>query len=147
MFDIRLGVPSDVEFIMSLEREALALPWPEESVNNLLALSDGGNSFAFAAVCPEVGYIGVTGVLDEAEIGNLVVAPGWRGKGAGTALLTYVFDELKRRSVSVVFLEVESTNEPAMSLYLKSGFVEYGRRDDYYGAGRDAVLMKKELAG
>jgi len=141
-YDIRYGVMSDLGFIMSLEKDSLALPWPEESIVHLLEENDTGNAFSFAAVCPSVGYVGVTGVLDEAEIGNLVVSPECRGQGAGYAIMSFALSELDKRGIKTIYLEVESVNDPALSLYRKLGFAEYGRRDSYYGAGRDAVLMK-----
>ena len=144
--DIRPGVPSDLEFIMSLERSSLALPWPAESVLRLLEPDPSESSFAFACVAPSMGYVGVTGVLDEAEIGNLVVDEKYRRQGIGYALMEYAFEELRRRKVLSIFLEVESTNTGAYELYKKIGFTEYGRRPDYYGPGRDAVLMKCILA-
>ena len=144
-FDIRFGIPSDVDLIMSLERSSLDLPWSRDAVMRLLTSSDNVLLISFAAVCPSVGYVGVTGVMDEAEIGNLVVVPDQRGKGAGTALMEFVIEELRRRSVSVVFLEVESSNVPAIALYEKLGFERYGMRDGYYGPGKDALLMRLEL--
>ena len=144
--EIRFGVPSDLEFIMALEKASLALPWPAEAVGRLLedpsGVKSSGASFAFACVMPSAGYVGVTGVLDEAEIGNLVVDESCRRKGVGLALMNFAIDELKRRGVISIFLEVESDNIGAYEVYKKLGFVEYGRRADYYGAGRDAVLMK-----
>ena len=142
---IRFGEVSDLDFIMSLERESLALPWPLSSVLALLEPDDEGPSFSFACVAPSAGYVGVAGVLDEAEIGNLVVSPECRGQGAGYSLMKFALDELHRRGVKVVFLEVETSNNAAIALYKKCGFAEYGRRTDYYGPGRDAVLMRKNL--
>jgi ribosomal-protein-alanine N-acetyltransferase len=53
--------------------------------------------------------------------------------------------ELKERKIAKVFLEVEHDNVPALSLYEKAGFVRYGYRRGYYGAGKDAVLMSLDL--
>ena len=140
---IRFGVPSDLDFIMSLERSSLALPWPEDAVLRLLEPSSSETSFAFACVMQGAGYVGVTGVLDEAEIGNLVVDESCRRQGVGIALMKFALEELDRRGVMSIFLEVEAGNVAAFELYKKLGFVEYGRRPDYYGTGRDAVLMRR----
>jgi len=53
--------------------------------------------------------------------------------------------DLKNRGIKKVFLEVEHDNVPAIALYEKYGFVRYGYRRDYYGQGKDAVLMSREL--
>ena len=57
-----------------------------------------------------------------------------------------IIEELKAQGAEVIFLEVEHTNEPAIAVYTKCGFEEYNRRRDYYGAGRDAILMKRAVA-
>ena len=69
----------------------------------------------------------------------------YRGRGFAKALMSYLLDDLKKSGIVKVFLEVEHDNAPAIALYEKSGFVRYGQRRDYYGQGRDAVLMSKEL--
>jgi ribosomal-protein-alanine N-acetyltransferase len=48
-----------------------------------------------------------------------------------------------------VFLEVRTSNTPAIALYRSSGFVDLAVRRGYYPArdGReDALIMKRELA-
>ena len=53
--------------------------------------------------------------------------------------------ELKEKGIRKLFLEVEHDNGPAIALYEKFGFAGYGYRRDYYGKGKDAVLMSLEL--
>ena len=45
---------------------------------------------------------------------------------------------------ATIFLEVNSINSKAISLYKKYGFVSYSTRKNYYGEN-DAILMKLEL--
>ena len=142
--EVRFGVPSDLEFIMGLERGSLALPWSSDSLMELLRYTpeDTGIVYKFALVMDGIGYAGVSVVIDEAEIGNIVIAPEYRGQGYGYKLFAALIKELEGRGVKVIFLEVESTNSGALALYDKCGFVRYGVREGYYGAGRDAVLMR-----
>ena len=42
-------------------------------------------------------------------------------------------------------LEVRVSNEEAMPLYSSFGFIEISRRANYYGPGKTAIIMRKEL--
>jgi RimJ/RimL family protein N-acetyltransferase len=70
--------------------------------------------------------------------------PAYRGKGIGTRLIKAALDRARSRGMEKVELEVFGTNEPAIALYRKMGFVEEGRRakavkiDD---ASLDCILM------
>jgi len=78
-------------------------------------------------------------------VGNIVVAPSKRNKGIGRDLIEAACEELKANGVTVLYLEVESGNAPAVHLYEKMGFAVYNTRKDYYGQGFDALLMRKLL--
>ena len=92
-----------------------------------------------------VSYVGAESVLDESNIGNIVTHKEYRGKGIATELFEALLTELKAQGIKKLFLEVEHDNTPAIGLYEKLGFSNYGYRRDYYGQGKDAVLMSKEL--
>ena len=51
----------------------------------------------------------------------------------------------KEKGSDTIFLEVNSINMKAISLYKKYGFCEYGRRKNYYGNQEDAILMKLKI--
>ncbi len=78
------------------------------------------------------GFVMSRIVLDEAEILTVAIAPEARGKKYSAPLLTRHLDELSRRAVKTVHLEVEEGNEPALALYRRFGFKETGRRQGYY---------------
>ena len=61
-----------------------------------------------------------------ATLFGMYVAPRARGRGVGEALVRAVLDEARRLGKSVVVLEVASTNEPAIALYERCGFVRTG---------------------
>ena len=54
-----------------------------------------------------------------------------------------------RRSASEIFLEVRENNQAALSLYRQAGFLEVGRRPNYYagvtGARFAALTMRRRL--
>ena len=141
--DIRPAVYGDVESIMAVEKTGISHPWDKESIESVI---NDDNKICIVAVDESlIGYIYASFVLDEAEIGNICIVPECRGQGVGRSLIDAMLSDLKSRGVCKVFLEVESDNESAIRLYERSGFVNYNRRRDYYGPGRDALLYSLTL--
>lgn len=131
-----------------LEKRAAINPWSlSQFVESSLRDSD-------AALVAESGDAGLLGfavyqrVLDEASLLNIAVEPAQQGRGLGAALLQHLLDRLAQQGVSRLLLEVRSGNLPAIRLYRRLGFVDDGRRRDYYpvpGGREDALLMSREL--
>lgn len=61
------------------------------------------------------------------EVG-MMVAAGWRGRGVGTALLLASVAWARERGLHKLSLGVFPSNEPALALYRRFGFVQEGRR-------------------
>lgn len=85
-------------------------------------------------------------VADETELLTLATHPAAQRQGFARALLE---NWLSETEAQLAFLEVAADNTPAQRLYAQLGFVETGRRRNYYarsGASRvDALLMQKAL--
>jgi len=71
-------------------------------------------------------------VLDEVELLLCATSPGWRRRGLGRQLVCQVTHRARERGATRLFLEVRSSNEPAIALYTACGFAAIGRRPDYY---------------
>ena len=131
--------------IAALEKRCFADPWSEASVRSELS-----NPLSFWLVAQEdgklIGYVGSQSVPPEADVMNLAVAPEWRNKGIGRALMTALIAQLHSRGITALFLEVRVGNTPAQNLYRSLGFVEAGRRPKYYvNPTEDALILRKEL--
>lgn len=78
----------------------------------------------------------------------IVVDEAHRGKGVGTQLLKELIELAKNRfSIETLHLEVYEGN-PAINLYKKFGFVEYGKQKHFIkddGEYLSKVLMQKRL--
>lgn len=72
----------------------------------------------------------------EREILNLAVAPEYRRRGVGAALLTH---ELRVRAH--YFLEVRESNLAAQRLYRRFGFSEIARRPNYYQSPSERAIV------
>lgn len=141
---IRSADLSDIKSIMALEQGSIVHPWESKAIESLIV--DKNKKCYVADLHGEVvGYVGAETVLDECNIGNIVTHKDYRGRGFATEILGILLDILKKNGVAKVFLEVEHDNIPAIALYEKHGFTRYGQRRDYYGPGKDAILMTKEL--
>ncbi len=140
-----LGPPQAAE-VAAVLGETLGARWNEEAVRGEL-----GRPGAWAwgvRVAPGGTLLSVAlgwRVLDEAEVVAVATVGRSRGRGLASAVLGAGLHRLQTQGVRRVFLEVEADNAPALALYRRLGFTATGQRPDYYGAGRDAVLMTCEL--
>ena len=131
--------------IAALEKRCFSDPWSEASVRSELT-----NPLSCWLVAEKdgklIGYVGSQSVPPEADVMNLAVAPEWRNKGIGRALMTALIAQLHSRGITALFLEVRVGNTPAQNLYRSLGFVEAGRRPKYYvNPTEDALILRKEL--
>lgn len=119
--------------LAAIHAAAFAKPWSTLDFERLLGergvVADG--LFLGRAGKPS-GFVLSRIVLDEAEILTVALAPEARGKGHSRPLLARHLDELSRRGVARVHLEVEEGNAPAIALYRRLGFQDTGRREGYY---------------
>ena len=78
------------------------------------------------------------------EIGMLVER-GWRGRGAGSALLRAAVGLAREQRLHKLSLEVFAHNTAAIALYRRCGFAEEGRRIGQYrrasGELWDSIVM------
>lgn len=130
--------------IAELEKICFSDPWSETSIaselNNKLSLW-------MVAIDDEkvIGYVGSQTVLGETDMMNIAVHPDYRKQGIGTALIVELIGELELRGSHSLMLEVRASNTPAISVYEKLGFIEVGRRKNYYrNPKEDALIMRKE---
>jgi ribosomal-protein-alanine N-acetyltransferase len=139
--------PADLARVMQIELQCFTMPWSEATFRGLLRRADA--DLLVAEESNEVvGYTVFWCVLDQGELGNVSVAPGWRRRGIGEGLIRAVLDCARERGVRQVFLEVRVSNVGAQRLYERFGFVEIGRRRNYYlDPVEDALVMRRDLDG
>lgn len=135
----------DVREVAEIERQSYSLPWSVFTFQSLLRRPN-----AILLVSEEskgiAGYAALWLAADEAELGNLAVRPGRRGRGIGRTLLSRVLEEAALRGARAVFLEVRESNAVARHLYEAFGFRIVGSRPDYYASPReDALVMRLSL--
>ena len=92
-----------------------------------------------------IAYAGVVNLAGTADVLTITVADGHRRKGIGRELLRRLIDWSRTQKCEAIMLEVRVGNEEAIPLYESFGFIEISRRKDYYGPGKPAIVMRKEL--
>ena len=92
-----------------------------------------------------IAYAGIFHVADVADIHTITVAADHRRKGIGRELLKRLIDWARVKKAQAIMLEMRLGNDQARPLYESFGFVEISRRENYYGPGLTAVVMRKEL--
>ena len=92
-----------------------------------------------------IGYAGALKRGDSTDVMTLTVADSNRRQGIGRELLRRLIDWGRTQKSASMMLEVRSGNEEAIPLYTSFGFVAISRRDNYYGPGLTAIIMKKDL--
>lgn len=77
----------------------------------------------------------------------IAVAPAARGTGLARALMTRTAAQVKRRGGRWIFAETSSREPyaPARAFYLKHGFDEVARFEDFYEDGDDKVMFRRQL--
>ena len=128
---IRRMQPSDLTQVCEIERENFSLPWSEKSFADSMERND--TVFLVALADDEVaGYIGCYCIAGEGEITNVAVKSSCRRNGIGGMLLEKLYEEGALLDTQEFFLEVRESNEAAIALYSRQGFVKEGIRKNFY---------------
>lgn len=140
-----ISEPIADEALARLHASAFDDGWSAAYIESLRA-QPGTLALADAA---GTGMILLRAAADEAEILTLAVTPAARRRGLGRALVVAGADWAQSQGAQSLFLEVESGNIAAYTLYLNLGFVAIGRRPRYYtdrkGDRHDALVMSIQL--
>jgi ribosomal-protein-alanine N-acetyltransferase len=134
----------DLEQVIAIDQVSFSLPWPVRS-------------FAFECENPisrcwvaeldgrVVAMLVAWLIVDDVHIATIATHPDFRKQGIGKKLLTHVLRSAKEEGALTSFLEVREGNLAAQEMYRKFGYVESGRRENYYNDnGEDAILMTLE---
>ena len=141
MVKIREMEMDDLESVAVLEEELFQVPW---SLNGLFSffLREDVCFFVAEEEGKLVGYCGIVTVLYEGDIVKVAVSGKYQRRGVGRRLLQGTMEKMREKGVRVFHLEVRESNQAAVGLYEKLGFVRDGTRKNYYeNPVEDAILM------
>lgn len=138
---------TDLADILELERAGFdaAEQWSDAAWAEELASPD---RYVLARLDREARIIGVATfscVAEMADLHRVIVRPDARGQGVGASLVRAGLDWASAVGGRRMLLEVRPDNQPAVDLYRGLGFEPVTTRRDYYGPGRDALVMLRTL--
>lgn len=146
MPEITIGLMTldDIEAVAAIEAATFRTPWSKNAFYREVT----DNACARYVVLREdgvaVAYAGVWFVLDEGHITNIAVREDRRGIGYGERVTRAMIQLAADSGMRWMTLEVRRSNEAAIHLYHKLGFVDVGYRKRYYENTEDALIMALE---
>ncbi len=134
---VREACAGDVNAMVDLltclfEQEADFTPSPAQqrrALELLLAQPSWGRLFVISRGSDVLGMVSLLFTVSTAEGGrvawleDMVVRPGWRGKGLGTRLLRAASAWAEKQGLRRISLLTDATNTGARQLYRRQGFV------------------------
>jgi [ribosomal protein S18]-alanine N-acetyltransferase len=138
---IRTATPDDIDAIRLIEGEGQdrwsRVQFADElklNFSTVHVLLDGDDVIGFAVTWNVAGDI---------QLNNIGVRNQYRRRGMGSLLMSYIVISAAKEGYSGrIYLEVSAENAAAQMFYRKHGFIETGRRKNYYD-GVDAILMER----
>lgn len=144
---IRRMTEADLPEVAALEKKYFSMPWSEANLRESMQKEH----YLFLVTEEDgmvVGYGGILWVADEGDITNIVVSESYRGLGLGTALTDALLSAGRKRGIASFTLEVRVSNQAAIHIYERLGFVCEGVRKRFYEAPtEDALIMWKREPG
>ena len=131
--------------LAELEKLCFSRPWSQKAIEDEV---NNPNAFFVTAVDEEkiLGYGGMHCTHQECYIDNIAVFGHQRKRGVGTAIVKALVQEAQRRGAEYISLEVRPSNRPAVGLYTKLGFMEEGRRRNFYSdPTEDALILTRRF--
>jgi len=137
----------DLPQVLGIENQSFPEDaWSPAQFWSELAQADSHKHYVVVVDDEDVfAYAGVQLLAPEAEILTIAVHPEVRGRGYGRALVMYLENTAAANGCTTMHLEVATDNDSAHQLYLALGYTDIGVRANYYGTGRDALMMSKQL--
>ena len=141
----------EIPSVLSIEERNSDYPWSqgqfktsiENSSNLCYFLSQNGKT---------IGYLIAMLAVDTADIVNIGIDPDFKRQGHGTALLNHLIEELRKRNISEILLEVRAGNQSAIQFYKSQGFEEISVRKNYYTKNsknqshrEDGIIMRIKI--
>lgn len=141
MMIIRAMQAKDAEDVAAIESRTFSQPWSRQGFLDSLELDN--TIFLVAEEDNRIlGYIGMYFSLDEGEVTNVAVDSDARCHGIGALLVEAMKKEAGLRGLTQIVLEVRVSNETAIRLYERNGFVSQGIRKGFYDMPKeDAYIM------
>ena len=141
----RKMLPEDVYVVSGMEKQMFGTCTNAELYKRMCM--DEKNIYMAAADNGKViAYCTITALYETADLCNIAVKEEYRRCHIAEKLLEKCVITCKARGVTRILLEARESNTPALNFYKNMGFMEIGKRKNYYKEPcEDAVIMEKML--
>lgn len=153
---IRRCDPSDIIPVMEINMKTLPEHYSDYFYESLLAelpeaflVAEADRKLVGYIMCKiEYGFSNFKklGFVKKGHVVSVAVLPENRQKGIGRALVEEAISGVKLKRSDELYLEVRCSNNEAIKLYEKLGFIIKQRLKAYYRDGEDAYLMTIEFS-
>jgi len=145
MISIETATQKHINEIAAIEIESFAEPWSKNAISIEIETAicfvawDAKNSTV-------AGYVTMRQIFDEGHISNIAVAKKYQKQGIGNLLMKALIKAAIANNINGLTLEVRASNQAALALYNKHGFIKEGLRKNYYSyPNEDAIIMWKYI--
>ena len=143
-----------LDAVIAVEQQAYSHPWTRG--NFIDSLHAGYHCQCLVgpsatACAPDVllGYFVAMQGVDEVHLLNITVAPAFQRQGWAPLMLEALGGWARSQRAQWLWLEVRTSNQRALDIYLRHGFRRVGVRKAYYpaplGRREDAIVMSLRL--
>ena len=154
-YKLRLFKPSDLEAVIRINRECLPENYTTLFFMNLhkrfpetfIVAETNGKITGYIMCRIETGIpsFKLLGITRKGHVISIAVLPEHQRRGIAHALMEETLKAMKSYKAKECYLEVRTSNVPAVRLYRKLGFEIARTIRDYYADGEDAFLMARQL--
>ena len=147
MLGVEKLIIKNKEELFLLESDLFTNSWSENSLEEQLEIKTSLN-LGLKANNELISYVLCQDLFPEIEILRFGVKRKFQLQGNGKFLLKSLISLLKQKKYNRIFLEVNTSNSGAISLYKQFGFIDISIRKNYYfetGVYYDAKIMQLTL--
>jgi ribosomal-protein-alanine N-acetyltransferase len=131
----------DLEEVVKIAGASFSQPWTRGMFESELLKNPFSEQIVFKAGEKIAGYLCFWALFDESHILDFAVHPDFRRMGLGERALLQVMDQMRQKNIKKIFLEVRESNQAAIALYEKSGFLKIGARKGYYSNPKENAAI------
>ena len=145
-FVIRDAHEGDLQAIVAIQDASPnAAQWPQSYYGN--ALNDLGRLVLVSEQEQSkiLGFLVASIAVKEWELENIAVTPQAQRRGIGRALMNALIYRARRAEATEIRQEIRASNKAAQKLGLSVGFIQEGRRSNYYREPVEDALLFKHL--
>lgn len=140
---IRRMSVDDIPQVVEIDKSSFTLPWTERSFRYEVTENKTARCWVVEAENREVvAMLVLWMIVDEAHIATIATHPRYRRRSYAKSMLIEALRSARAEGAVSALLEVRAHHTVAQKIYHDLGFVDVGRRAQYYrDNGEDAILM------